>query len=166
MVNPNSLLANENKQLPIREELQRKIDAGQLEPTPSPSPTFEDKLKKIQEMINSGELVIPPTPAPAPTPSWEEIQKKIYKTKEELTTDEKLKLIQEIYGINEEKPFGEEFKPLTPKETEKYNPFENSWSYEKPNSSLNYNPFENKWEYVEPGDVLKYNPFENKWSYE
>jgi len=45
----------------------------------------------------------------------------------------------------------------------KYNPFENTWSYERPNAQLQYNPFENKWDYGRPETTPLYNPFTNKW---
>jgi hypothetical protein len=48
----------------------------------------------------------------------------------------------------------------------KYNPFENTWTYERKDSQLQYNPFENKWEYTIEGAQLLYNPFSGKWEFE
>lgn len=47
----------------------------------------------------------------------------------------------------------------------RYNPLQDSWSYEDPQDSLRYNPLQNEWTYEDPESHLRYNPLENRWEY-
>ena len=57
-----------------------------------------------------------------------------------------------------------QIRPVQPT-VNRYNPMNNSWSYEKQDTVNKFNPMNDSWSYESPKSTLKYNPMSDKWEY-
>lgn len=65
--------------------------------------------------------------------------------------------------VSPNNPSANRLETVAPKETLKYNPYNNEWGYSAPNAIPKYNPHQSTWDMAPPDYQLKYNPMTGKW---